>query len=378
MRVADRLTQREASWRELERLVDQMSERHIRRCQPADVLRLGQLYRGVCSDLMLAESYELPRDTVAYLHGLVGRAHNALYRAQGFRFRDRGRLLFDSAPQTLRSDPALWLAAAVFVVSFLICVLVAAPQPEFARQVVGDKVLESIDHMYSRPIESPGKEGAARDDTAMAGFYIQHNTSIGLKCFAWGILFGVGSLFQLLSNGIVLGTLFGHMAVSPHASSFFTFVTAHTSFELTAIVVAGAAGLRMGWGLIDTQGQSRPASLRREATRALPALGASVVLFVLAAFIEGFISASALLGQAKRGDPERSLDRGVPVARWSGRKSPSRRGLTATTAPSHARSPAGRPPLPRRCVRSDLALGSRDEVMRGGHFRIPPPLPDHG
>ena len=74
MRVADRLTQREASWRELERLVDRVSDRHIRRCQPADVLRLGQLYRGVCSDLMLAESYDLPRDTVAYLHGLVGRA----------------------------------------------------------------------------------------------------------------------------------------------------------------------------------------------------------------------------------------------------------------------------------------------------------------
>ncbi|MBV8129313.1 MAG: stage II sporulation protein M, partial [Planctomycetaceae bacterium] len=242
MRVADRLTQREASWRELERLVDQMSERHIRRCQPADVLRLGQLYRGVCSDLMLAESYDLPRDTVAYLHGLVGRAHNVLYRAQGFRSRDWGRVLFDSAPRTLRSDPALRLAAAVFVVSFLICALVAAAQPEFARQVVGEKFLESIDHMYSRPIESLSKEGTVRDDTAMAGFYIQHNTAIGLKCFAWGILFGVGSLFQLLSNGIVLGTLFGHMAVSPHASSFFTFVTAHTSFELTAIVVAGAAG----------------------------------------------------------------------------------------------------------------------------------------
>ena len=294
MRVADRLTQREASWRELDRLVDQMSDRSIRRTNPADVLRLGQLYRGVCSDLMLAESYDLPRDTVAYLHGLVGRAHNALYRAQGFRFRDWGRILFDTAPRTLRSDPALRLAAAVFVLSFLICALVAAAQPAFARQVVGEKFVEAIDHMYSRPVDSLSKETQGRDDTAMAGYYIQHNTSIGLQCFAWGILFGVGSLFQLLSNGIVLGTLFGHMAVSPHAGNFYTFVTAHSSFELTAVVVAGAAGLRMGWGLIYTQGQSRTASLRREATRALPALGASVVLFVLAAFIEGFVSASPL------------------------------------------------------------------------------------
>jgi uncharacterized membrane protein SpoIIM required for sporulation len=294
MRVAERLTQREASWRELERLVDQMSEGYFHRPEPAAVLRLGQLYRGVCSDLMLAESYDLPRDTVAYLHGLVGRAHNALYRAQGFRFRDWGRVLFDSAPRTLRHDPALRLAAAVFVVSFLVCALVAAAQPAFARQVVGEKYLAAIDHMYSRPIESLRKEGAGRDDAAMAGFYIQHNTSIGLQCFAWGILFGVGSLFQLLSNGIVLGAIFGHMAVSPHAFNFFTFVTAHTSFELTAIVVAGAAGLRMGWGLIDTRGQRRLASLRREATRALPALGVSVLLFVLAAFVEGFLSASTL------------------------------------------------------------------------------------
>jgi uncharacterized membrane protein SpoIIM required for sporulation len=257
-------------------------------------LRLGQLYRGVCSDLMLAESHDLPRDTVAYLHGLVGRAHNALYRARGFRFRDWGRVLFDAAPRRLRSDPALRLSAAVFVVSFLLCAFVAAAHPEFSRAVVGDKFVEQIDHMYSHPIDSPAEHGEARNDTAMAGFYIQHNTSIGLQCFAWGILFGVGSLYQLLSNGIVLGTIFGHMAASPLAANFFSFVTAHSSFELTAIVVAGAAGLRMGWGLVDTQGQTRLASLRREATAALPALSASVVLFVLAAFIEGFVSASPL------------------------------------------------------------------------------------
>jgi uncharacterized membrane protein SpoIIM required for sporulation len=294
MRVVDRLTQREASWRELDRLVDRLSQSHFRRLDPADVLRLGQLYRGVCSDLMLAESYDLPRETVAYLHALVGRAHNALYRARGFQFRDLGHLLFDAAPRRLRSDPALRLAAAVFAVSFLLCGLVAAARPEFARQVVGEEFLEQIDHMYSQPIAAQRGEGAARDDTAMAGFYIQHNTSIGLQCFAWGIVFGLGSLYQLLSNGIVLGTIFGHMAVGPDAVNFFTFVTAHTSFELTAIVVAGAAGLRMGWGLIETQGHTRLASLRREAANALPALCASVVLFVLAAFVEGFISASPL------------------------------------------------------------------------------------
>jgi uncharacterized membrane protein SpoIIM required for sporulation len=133
----------------------------------------------------------------------------------------------------------------------------------------------------------------------MAGFYIQHNASIGLSCFVWGIVFGLGSLYQLIYNALIIGTLFGHMLAQPEGWNFFNFVTAHTSFELTAIVVSGAAGLRLGWGLIDTQGQSRLASLRREAASALPAAGAAVVLFVLAAIVEGYVSASALPYWAK-------------------------------------------------------------------------------
>ena len=80
--------------------------------------------------------------------------------------------------------------------------------------------------MYSQPIGTSGADGLERDDTAMAGFYIQHNASIGLQCFAWGIVFGIGSLVQLLDNGRILGGMFGHMATSPHAANFFRFVTA--------------------------------------------------------------------------------------------------------------------------------------------------------
>ena len=128
----------------------------------------------------------------------------------------------------------------------------------------------------------------------MTGFYIQHNAGIGLRCFAWGIVFGAGEPERASFRGDLLGTLFGHMATTAHALNFYTFVTAHSSFELTAIVLSGAAGLRLGWGLVDTQGQSRLASLRREAANSLPAVGAAVVLFVLAALVEGYISASPL------------------------------------------------------------------------------------
>ncbi len=153
--------------------------------------------------------------------------------------------------------------------------------------------------MYAEPVSAPRHDGLERNDTAMTGFYIQHNTSIGLQCFAWGIVFGLGSLYQLFSNGLIFGTLFGYMTTRPHGANFFEFVTAHSAFELTAIIVASAAGMRLGWGLVDTQGQSRVASLRREAANSLPAVGVAVVLFVLAALVEGYVSASSLPYWAK-------------------------------------------------------------------------------
>ena len=141
MRVVDRLAQREESWRELEALLDGARDlkhpaRNKRlRVPAAEVLRLGELYRAACSDLMLAEAHDLPRDMVAYLHALVGRAHNALYRAQGFRFADWARALFGTVPRQLRADPALRLAALVFFGSFVFCGLLAAGRPGVRREV---------------------------------------------------------------------------------------------------------------------------------------------------------------------------------------------------------------------------------------------------
>jgi uncharacterized membrane protein SpoIIM required for sporulation len=294
LRVVERLAQREASWRELDALLDLLARGGRGRVRAEQVFRLGALYRAACADLMLAESHHLPREAVAYLHALVGRAHNAIYRAKGFRFSDWGAALFGTVPRQLRRDPALRLAAVTFWGAFLLCALLAAGRADFAPRVAGEAFLDQLEAMYAEPIGAARKGTAERNDAMMAGFYIQHNASIGLQCFAWGLLFGLGSLYELLSNGILLGTAFGHMARGPSAANFYTFVTAHGPFELTAIVFSGAAGLRLGAGLIDTQGQTRLASLRREAARALPVAGAAVILFVLAAFLEGFVSASGL------------------------------------------------------------------------------------
>jgi uncharacterized membrane protein SpoIIM required for sporulation len=327
MRVIDRLARREATWHELDMLLSRLDGRRpgsvrqpsareaeirwvegksstsalapIRRgaLGSHEVVRLGELYRSACADLMLAEAYDLPRETVAYLHALVARAHNALYRARGFRFRQWAGELFGEVPRRLRADPLLRVSAMLFWVPFLVFALLAAARPHFAEQVVGEAQIEQLEEMYSKAFTDDPK--FQRNDAAMAGFYILNNASIGLRCFAFGLLLGVGTIYVLVTQAMALGAMFGHMATSPSAGHFYTFVTAHGPFELTAVVFSGAAGLRLGYGLIVTHGMGRMASLRREAAAALPTAGAAVFLFVLAAFLEGFVSASALPYAAK-------------------------------------------------------------------------------
>ena len=103
-------------------------------------------------------------------------------------------------------------------------------------------------------------------------------------------------LWEVLSNALVLGAVFGYMARPdmPAGANFFNFVTAHGPFELTAIALAAGAGLRLGLGWLKTNGLTRAASLRKTAVDAMPMMGVTMLLFFLAAVIEGFISPTGL------------------------------------------------------------------------------------
>ena len=149
-----------------------------------------------------------------------------------------------------------------------------------------------LEESFAKPVARGMFEGG-NAGSGMAGFYVFHNVSIGLQCFAFGLLLGIGGLYVTFYNAAMLGAAFGFMARSPHAGNFYQFVTAHGPFELTAVVLCAAAGLRLGFSLVDTQGLTRAASLRQAATESRSTVWAAVVLFVLAAMIEAFLSPSA-------------------------------------------------------------------------------------
>jgi uncharacterized membrane protein SpoIIM required for sporulation len=163
--------------------------------------------------------------------------------------------------------------------------------PGFAERLLGTEQIIAMENSFSQ-IEF-GR--AIEDNLFMVAYYIQHNTGIGLQCFAMGPLI-IPGLYMTAYNATVLGASFGYMARggTEGGDNFLEFVTAHGAFELTAIALAAAAGLRIGSGLLFTRGYTRIASLQLRAQEAIPVMAVSGVLFFLAALTEGLLSPSAV------------------------------------------------------------------------------------
>jgi len=290
MKVVDLLERRRPNWQELDRLCEQLQGKSTKSVPPAQISRLGALYRAACADLALAYSYQLPQNTVQYLHRLVGRAHNQLYRSRRFEFAKWIETLIFDVPKTIFNDRCVQIMFCVFWLLFGLSAALSYSKtawPDFPEQVLTQKQIDKMETDFGGDL---GRDADA--NMIMAGFYISNNTGIGLQCFAWGLLVVPGLLITMF-NAITLGASFGYMfrdVSQPPGKNFMEFVTAHGPFELTAIVLSAGAGLRLGLSWMITKGLSRGAALRKAGREVMPVVGTAMVLFFLAALIEGFIS----------------------------------------------------------------------------------------
>ncbi|HZX81556.1 MAG TPA: stage II sporulation protein M, partial [Lysobacter sp.] len=163
-------------------------------------------------------------------------------------------------------------------------------RPELASALFSPTQLAEWEAMYD-PADAARKLG--RDggtDVAMFGYYILNNVSIAFRTFAAGALAAVGSIVVLVTNGLVIGGVAGHLQAVGHGDPFWRFVCGHSSFELTAIVIAGGAGLQIGLRLLAPGRQRRIDALVEGGRRGALLCAGVLLMLVAAAFIEAFWS----------------------------------------------------------------------------------------
>ncbi|CAN5757086.1 stage II sporulation protein M [soil metagenome] len=288
------LHDRADAWRELETLVGSAGRRP-HRLGADGVLRLGELYRGAAADLALARRRWPGDPVVGRLDGLVSGARHLVYAAPSRRF-SWLRFLTSGYWRLVAERPMLLVVSAVLLLApAALGVGWALDDPGAAGGLLPPQYRE-----VSEPRTTGTDLGFSPEEQAgFAAEIFTNNIRVSFLAFAGGITGGVLTAVVLLFNGVLLGTVGGLAWEAGNGEYFVELVAAHGVLELSCIVVAGSAGLRLGWTIVDPGRLPRLTALRREARRAvLVALGTAPWL-VLAGLVEGFLTPRGLgLAQA--------------------------------------------------------------------------------
>jgi uncharacterized membrane protein SpoIIM required for sporulation len=265
-------------------------ESFLERSKSFDAAEMPARFRRVCQALALAAQRRYSPDLVDRLNRLALRGHHALYANRRRESQQVLAFMLGGFPRLVRAEWRLVAAAAVLFFGPLLG-LIALLQfyPDFVHYILSPAQIANFHEMYD---PANRRIGMRESDTSilMFGVYIWNNIRIGFQTFAGGMLAGVGSAWFLGANGVILGAVAGYLTQVGYIDTFWSFVAGHSSFELVAIVLSGAAGFKLGMAIIAPANVSRRAALVAAAKPAVRLMYGAAVLFLVAAFVEAFWS----------------------------------------------------------------------------------------
>lgn len=268
-------------WKETEKVVDQ--------AKSLSPDRLADVYTELTADLAFAQTHFPASRITVYLNNLASALHSEIYRNKREKWSRVVTFWTQEVPQTMHAARReLFVSFLIFVVSAMIGVLSAANDPNFVRLILGsgyvDMTLNNI---------ANGEPMAVYNGSSEVPMFLGitlNNVMVSFNCFAMGVLTCFGTGYVLLSNGIMIGafqTFFYQHGLLWESTLA---IWLHGTLEIWAVIVSGAAGLALGNGWLFPGTYSRGESFRRGAKRGLKIVVGTVPVFIMAGFIEGFIT----------------------------------------------------------------------------------------
>lgn len=268
-------------------------------------------YRTLCQHLAIAKNRKYSPGLIDYLHHLVMRGHQRLYQRKTISLWRVIQFFLVDFPVAVRREAKLvWLATLLLYGPAILLGLLTYHDHEMIYRVLPPERVSEIESMYDPGNARLGAERQSDTDFMMLGHYIQNNISIGFQTFAGGLLFGLFTVFSLVFNGIIFGAVSGYLTQLGYNETFWPFVCGHGAFELTGIVISGAAGLMLARALFAPGRLSRISALKHAAQEAITLVVGVFCLLLIAAFVEAFWSSSSTLPP--------NLKYSVAAVFWSG------------------------------------------------------------
>ena len=249
----------------------------------------ADIYIDVSSDLSFAQSHYPHAEITSYLNALTVKLHNEIYNEKHESWRRIVTFWTREVPLTMwKERKYILISLAIFLVSIAIGVISTVYDESFPRLIMGDyyidMTLENIKE--GKPMNVYAMDP---DMNSFLGIMFNH-VRVAFIAFIFGIFTSIAVGYFLFSNGIMLGAFFTFLFSQGVLGQSWTAVMLHGTLELTAIVIAGAAGIAFGNGWLFPGTYSRMTSLKRSAKRGLKIVVGTVPVFIVAAFIEGFLT----------------------------------------------------------------------------------------
>ncbi|BDS14630.1 stage II sporulation protein M [Aureispira anguillae] len=250
---------------------------------------LSDLFVEITDDLSYSRTFYPNRSVRVYLNNIAQKVFYSVYKNRKgrlFKFLDFWK---ETVPQIIyESRRPFFLALTIFLAAAFIGVFSSYMDADFPRVILGDDYID----MTLENIDNGTPMAVYQDPNQRQMFFriAQNNLMVATLCFMVGLFFGVGTIYVIIQNGIMLGA-FQYLFIREgvYMQSFFT-IWMHGAIEISCIIIAGAAGITLGSGLVFPKTLTRLQSLQLSARRGLLIMLTILPLIILAAFIEGFIT----------------------------------------------------------------------------------------
>ena len=302
------MRQRQESWTRLEELVDRAQQLKIAALSDGELLELGTLYRRVSSDLARAQtryaSTLAGRELVRSLNALVLRAHAQVYSAPAPQTSNFWAFVIYGFPAAFRRNFRPILLAAFFLyVPAIIAYFAVWTNPTNARLFVSEQMVQEVETRANKKLvtgwgANTNYEGIS-SSPATSSHIMTNNIRVSMLALALGVTAGIGTVWALVGNGLLIGALAGVATNYNTDLLFWAVILPHGVLELTAIAIAGGAGFVLARAIYAPGDLPRRDALRLAGTEAGQLLMGVVLFLVFAGLIEGFLTPTPLPPVAK-------------------------------------------------------------------------------
>jgi uncharacterized membrane protein SpoIIM required for sporulation len=283
------LEKRKPYWAKLEMLLNQSANAGLKSLTRSELQELSLLYRQTAADLAAIREDRGSVHFARYVNQLLVRAHNTIYSGRRASPKTIFSFFWDTYPSTFRRNlKHCLLAVLIFAVAGVVGAALTYQNPDFKVKILGPQMVETIDRHEMWTHSIVGIKPLA------SSAIMTNNMSVGFTTFAFGITAGLGTIYMMAFNGLLIGVIGMACRLSGMSVQLWSFVAPHGVLELPAIFIAGGAGLRIAQGLLFPGILPRRESLAQAGLEAVQLLLGTIPILIIAGLIEAFVSPTGL------------------------------------------------------------------------------------